>query len=233
MKRATTTATLTAAAVTLTGCGTPHSDPITLTNPNTTCHYQIVDAAKGFVLPDPKCTPGALDPAVTQDTIHSTICRSGWTKTRRPGNLTAVKRRVSQEYTGRTTWDKTVELDHFIPLELGGAPSDVRNLFPEPNAEGATSSHNPKDRLENALRRDVCGGRDTLAHAQHVIADDWVEAYQDRYGTGSHAITGSAQRRRPSLWQRIRSRSKDSSGRASGTRTGGTTTRGGVVVRGR
>src|SRR5437899_10589314 len=25
-------------------------------------------------LPDPKCTPGAIDPAVTQDNIDSTIC---------------------------------------------------------------------------------------------------------------------------------------------------------------
>src|ERR1700687_1954524 len=36
------------------------------------------------ILPDPKCTPGAVDPSVTQDNIDSTICVSGYTKTVRP-----------------------------------------------------------------------------------------------------------------------------------------------------
>ncbi len=31
--------------------------------------------------PDRRCTPGAVNPAVTQSTIDSTICRSGWTAT--------------------------------------------------------------------------------------------------------------------------------------------------------
>src|SRR5579872_5329391 len=35
-------------------------------------------------LPDPTCTPGSIDPAVTQATILSTICVNGYTKTVRP-----------------------------------------------------------------------------------------------------------------------------------------------------
>jgi hypothetical protein len=35
-------------------------------------------------LPDPACTPGALNPDVTQASIGSTICVSGWTATIRP-----------------------------------------------------------------------------------------------------------------------------------------------------
>src|SRR5690349_7314738 len=34
--------------------------------------------------PDPRCTPGAVNPGVTQATIATTICRSGWTSTVRP-----------------------------------------------------------------------------------------------------------------------------------------------------
>ena len=34
--------------------------------------------------PDPRCTPGTLNPQVTQATIGRTICRSGWTSTVRP-----------------------------------------------------------------------------------------------------------------------------------------------------
>ena len=30
-------------------------------------------------LPDPKCTPGSIDPVVTQANIRSTICKGGWT----------------------------------------------------------------------------------------------------------------------------------------------------------
>ena len=35
-------------------------------------------------LPDPACTPGSYNPDVTQSTIDSTICVSGWTSTVRP-----------------------------------------------------------------------------------------------------------------------------------------------------
>src|SRR5207247_7773377 len=35
-------------------------------------------------LPDPRCTPGSVDPAVTQASIGSTICRSGYTEKVRP-----------------------------------------------------------------------------------------------------------------------------------------------------
>src|SRR5947209_6316443 len=34
--------------------------------------------------PDPRCTPGALNPRVTQATIRRTICMRGWTSTVRP-----------------------------------------------------------------------------------------------------------------------------------------------------
>ncbi len=35
-------------------------------------------------LPDPTRTPGALNPEVRQDTIETTICLRGWTRTIRP-----------------------------------------------------------------------------------------------------------------------------------------------------
>ncbi len=36
------------------------------------------------LLPDPSCTPGAIDPAVAQANIGSTICRTGYTDSVRP-----------------------------------------------------------------------------------------------------------------------------------------------------
>jgi hypothetical protein len=41
-------------------------------------------AAGGQPLPDPACTPGAVDPAVSQSNIATTICRPGYTATVRP-----------------------------------------------------------------------------------------------------------------------------------------------------
>jgi len=59
------------------------------------------------------------------------------------------------------------ELDHLVPLELGGS-NDPDNLWPEPDA-----SPNRKDAVENAARRAVCSSRMLLEHAQTQMASDW------------------------------------------------------------
>jgi hypothetical protein len=64
------------------------------------------------------------------------------------------------------------EYDHLVPLELGGATNDPRNLWPEPGA-----SPNPKDSVENALNRKVCDEKMGLAKAQRLIARNWVAVY--------------------------------------------------------
>src|SRR5262249_55965758 len=51
--------------------------------------------------------------------------------------------------------------DHLISLELGGDPTDPRNLWPEPYPRAAEV-----DRIENELNAKVCDGRLTLAEAQ-------------------------------------------------------------------
>ena len=56
-----------------------------------------------------------------------------------------------------------------MPLELGGATNDPRNLWPEP---GATP--NPKDAVENKLRQEVCDSQLSLAQAQREIVTNWV-----------------------------------------------------------
>lgn len=127
-----------------------------------------------FTLPDPGCTPGAVDPRVTQSDIATTICRSGYTRTvRPPESVTYREKRASMRAYGDHGATRRYEYDHLIPLELGGAPNDTRNLWPEP---GATP--NRKDRLESRLRRDVCAGRVTLAAARREIARNWVAAYR-------------------------------------------------------
>ena len=124
----------------------------------------------GYILPDPVCTPGAINPNVTQGNIGQTICAYGWTKTVRPpaSYTEELKRSQISEY-GETRTIYDYEEDHLIPLELGGAPSDPHNLWPDPGA-----SPNRKDDVESAANRAVCDGTMTLAAAQHQIAADWV-----------------------------------------------------------
>jgi hypothetical protein len=58
---------------------------------------------------------------------------------------------------------------HLVPLELGGAVNDPRNLWPEPGA-----SPNPKDAVEDELNQEVCDGQTSLAQAQRLIATNWI-----------------------------------------------------------
>ena len=144
------------------------------------CHYRW---ESGAPLPDPTCTPGAVNPQVTQADIASTVCRSGWTATvRPPEHVTAPEKQGSAAAYGYTGSFATGEYDHLVPLELGGDPDDPANLWLEPNDRpGATSTANGKDVLENRLRALVCSGALALATAQQAIASDWVAAAV-RYG---------------------------------------------------
>ena len=129
--------------------------------------------------PDARCTPGALNPAVTQAKLSSTICRRGWTSAVRPPvSITEPEKLASMRAYQSPGAASAFEYDHLVPLELGGAVNDARNLWPEPDY--ATRSGfflNPKDRLEGALKRLVCAGAMTLSRAQRLIASDWVSAY--------------------------------------------------------
>ena len=133
--------------------------------------------------PDRRCTPGALNPAVTQSTIGSTICKSGWTSTVRPSeSITGREKLASIEAYGYRESASAYEYDHQVALELGGAVNDPRNLWPEPDYPVRSGFYlNPKDHLERALNRLVCGGQMALSQAQRMIAVEWVSAYH-RYG---------------------------------------------------
>ncbi len=119
------------------------------------------------VLADPVRTPGVLNPDVTQATIRSTICRRGWTATIRPpaSYTDELKLRQMREY-GETGPPSSYQEDHLISLELGGDPSDPRNLWPEPYPRAREV-----DRIENELNAEVCSGELSLADAQQREAD--------------------------------------------------------------
>lgn len=113
-----------------------------------------------------------LNPAVTEATIRSTICVSGWTATVRPPTSYTGPLKLEQLAAERLPGAASAyEEDHRVPLELGGSPADPMNLSPEAH----TASYS-KDAAENAARSQVCAGADLRA-VQAAFVSRWLEPY--------------------------------------------------------
>jgi hypothetical protein len=111
-------------------------------------------------------TPGALNPDVTQATVGATICVHGWTRTIRPPSSYTSALKVEQMAAyGLGGIPSGYQEDHLISLELGGHPTDPRNLWPQPYPRAAEV-----DQIENELNDKVCSGKLSLAAAQRTEA---------------------------------------------------------------
>jgi hypothetical protein len=125
---------------------------------------------------------GALNADVRQATIHQTICVPGWTATVRPSTsyTNGVKLKLLREQGLAPSDAFRYELDHYVPLELGGHPRDLRNLWLQlwDGEWGAKT----KDRLEVKMKTLVCSGRLTLASAQEAVRVNWRSAYRLHVG---------------------------------------------------
>jgi hypothetical protein len=137
-----------------------------------------------MALPDRACTPGAIDPRVTEASLPETLCRQGGytASVRPPAAVTDAFKKLSRAAYTSTGKSTQVELDHLVPLGLGGA-SDARNLWPEPNVgdptqfdRRASGGSNAKDGVESRLNRAVCDDEVTLVAAQEAIATNWYTA---------------------------------------------------------
>jgi hypothetical protein len=93
----------------------------------------IVAATPAFAddLPNPNLTPGAVNPDITQANIHSTICVAGYTMSiRSPANYdNAIKRKMIDQYGYKDKKMADYELDHLVPVDIGGSQTDPRNPF--------------------------------------------------------------------------------------------------------
>jgi hypothetical protein len=113
----------------------------TTTTTTTTTSTTTTLPGPQLVLPDRTITPGALNPKVRQSTIKKTICKSGWTKTIRPPTSYTNALKISQMVLyGETGSPSEYEEDHFIPLELCGAPKNPKNLWPEPHSQSTRTT---------------------------------------------------------------------------------------------
>jgi hypothetical protein len=135
-------------------------------------------------VPDLTKTPGVINSGLTK----SKICSTKWGKDERHVT-SAMKQQVFTLY-GYSGYNdphcvpdahgKTCEIDHLISRELGGA-DDVKNLWPEAYGTTPWNAH-LKDKLENRLHKEICGGHITLKQARDMITHDWRVAYKQYYG---------------------------------------------------
>jgi hypothetical protein len=108
----------------------------------------------------PVFTPGSV-----LDVTAAQVCVPGYARSVRDVPQ-AEREQVLAEY-GLSSGEG-YELDHLIPLELGGS-NRSDNLWPEPLAEA-----HKKDAVENALHRALCSGQISLATAQEEIPHWWT-----------------------------------------------------------
>ena len=133
--------------------------------------WSAAQAADFAIVPDPTLTPGAI-----RTTDAGDICSLGtrelrhWSRDRDD--------RIMAEYGLPPGPHPDFEIDHLIPLGVGGADDD-RNLWPEPRRSvEPTWNAEAKDRLEWKLRDMVCAGAITPAEAQAAFTEDWTQAYR-------------------------------------------------------
>jgi hypothetical protein len=119
-------------------------------------------------LPDRRCTQGA-----TFNVGAAQVCVPGYSSQVRHVPE-SEKRQAYAEYGIRSHARGQYEVDHLVPLELGGSNS-IRNLWPE--AANPRPGFHEKDRLENKLHRLVCGGSLSLHKAQSLMETNWVAAF--------------------------------------------------------
>jgi hypothetical protein len=155
------------------------SDPFTqvILPPTRECTVRM---SNGFPIPDASCTPGAIDSTVTEDVLKDSRFRTSCIRNRVTSN---AKKNTTYDWykidhpdnnTGQT---QTCELDHLVPLELGGADT-LNNIWPQCGPPGVPLSERyfkRKDAIENFLTAQVKAGKISLSEAQRGIAADWTQ----------------------------------------------------------
>jgi hypothetical protein len=87
---------------------------------------------------------------------------------------------VEREYgVPATYYGRSVEIDHIIPLELGGSNS-IANLYFE-HGKGK-ANYRLKDQTENRAKAWVCEGRLRLRTARRGFATNWERLYRRLFG---------------------------------------------------
>ena len=136
-------------------------------------------------LPDPNITPGSLDSEVTQANLKESICKQthySWSEAHQPpvSFLQELFAQQTQAYGLTDNNFKHYQMDHLIPLSLGGNPTDPKNIWPQLLLTKWSARR--KDYLEEEIHMKVCNGELPLADAQELFRKNWIEAYKRYIG---------------------------------------------------
>ena len=136
--------------------------------------FRVSIAVCVMLLPVAAAADPSLNPDVRQDTLATTICSAGYTKAIRPASnyTSGIKIKLVQSMGEPDEAVALYELDHIVPLALGGHPRSLDNLQLQ-----AWDVARRKDRIEVKMQCLVCSGQIALADAQRQIVDDWQAAY--------------------------------------------------------
>jgi len=155
------------------------STPLVAVNlpPQQSCTTRV---SNGFPVPDPNCTPGAINPTLTievlKDPRFTTRCVRDAVTTE--GEKAITYDWYSLPHPSNNSGESQIcELDHLVSLELGGADS-LDNVWPQCGPAGVTLPQRffkEKDTVENFLAMQVRTGRMNLTGAQKAIATDWTQ----------------------------------------------------------
>ena len=128
-----------------------------------------VPAMAAAQLPSSFQTPGNKGKA-----SEAQVCAADFEASVKP--IAKWQRDQALERYGRRPEDFTGELDHLIPLSLGGT-NDPDNLWPLPANKDIGPTQ--KKELELKLHERVCAKTLKLKDAQDAIKKDWVKAYNE------------------------------------------------------
>ena len=134
----------------------------------------VASAGASEVLPDKNLTGGSV-----RTGERDAAC--GHAKESR-GRMNAARRdEILRRYGLPAGTHPDYEIDHLIPLCLGGS-DDPSNLWPQPRRSiEETWNAEAKDRLERLMCNMVCDGQIDIATAQEAFATDWIAAYHTYY----------------------------------------------------
>jgi hypothetical protein len=128
-------------------------------------------ATEYTIVPDPTLTPGAV-----RTTDAADVCSHGTNRLRHMSRDRSDA--IMAEYGLPGGPHPAYEIDHLIPLSIGGSDDD-QNLWPQPRrmVESEWTAER-KDELEMRLHNFVCSGQIEITLAQRAIAEDWTDAYR-------------------------------------------------------
>lgn len=108
---------------------------------------------------------GVTNPDVTQENLKQTVCKPGWSSQVRPP--VTWTNNLKRKLVPKGHQLSEYELDHIVPISIGGAPKDVNNLWIQP-WDGRCNARD-KDVIEWQVHQDLCSGKVSLKQAQQVF----------------------------------------------------------------